>query len=472
MQPMQGEAAGIVAAAEALREMAASDQLLVELKATAAYGTSAFAAKDIAAGEAVLTEVPVLEFPATSSRLDVAALAELAAASAVAAGESLQLPERVSTEDVGVLDAFVASSESVRQEVLAMQSSVDGSSPLLESSRRAAEFLHSRGTFEGLGGETLQRVILLAKVNAYTFGKDRQALFSLGRFVAHSCSPNCLLVVERLASSGGAEQAMVRGAFRALRDIARGELLTTAYAPDDVLASARAQRQKYVLCHRGFRCACDLCRVGATVEDPFDGWPCPRCRPRGPDGSLADEHLAGCRAFSSSAGWRTECGACFADGTEEVMPDGAAELAKEVFLSIQGAAAAATAAARNTLLARVLKCFGDGHGTSQLLLRSVALRALAAARLPLAQTADQLARCHDFLVSAGWPLGMMPMHGLYKAVVARAQAEVKVKTAVPPAWPRLVRAAARCATLVEGEAAEVARLGKVVAGLVEAMAVR
>merc|ERR1739845_148313 len=87
----------------------------------------------------------------------------------------------------------------------------------------------------------------------------------------------------------------------------------------------------------------------------------------------------------------------------------------------------------------------------------------------LQSTSERLARCHNFLLRAGWPLGMMPMHGLYKAIIARAQVEIKAKSAIPPEWPQLVADAAKCAGILEEPASETAKLGVVVATVLAKM---
>ncbi|CAK0802434.1 unnamed protein product [Prorocentrum cordatum] len=200
-------------------------------------------------------------------------------------------------------------------------------------------------------------------------------------------------------------------------------------------------------------------------EDFFGRWPCPGCRPRGP-GGLAEAQLAGCcalRACGRQPPWRAECGRACTD--EEVRGAGGGEaLAREAlrrFVGVSGAGAAGGAAARNAFLAEVLRALGEDHSASQLLLRGVALRAVRAAQ-PLERTAEAVWRCHGFLVRAGWPLGMMPLHGLYGALIERAQAELAAHAAGAPwpaSWPSVVAAAAHCAAVLEGPDSARARRG-------------
>mmetsp|Transcript_40185 Transcript_40185/g.110482 ORF Transcript_40185/g.110482 Transcript_40185/m.110482 type:complete len:478 (-) Transcript_40185:106-1539(-) len=436
----------------------------LEVRDTEQFGPSAFAAQDIAAGGTVISEVPLLEAPLVSSRV-APHLAELVSESLVDTGRSL-LPEKVTTKDVGVLDAFTAAGPAVQQEVAAMQCSVDSSSPMRESAKRAALLLEKLELYEGLDAEIMERVLLVSRVNAYAIGKDKEALFARGRLVAHACRPNCIFVAERDRDESG--EIVLHGCFRALRDISKGELLTVSYAIEEHAAVDRSQRRHYLLCQKGFWCQCSSCSEDGQTEDMFDRWPCPSCRPRGLDGNLSEEQLAGCcvvRAAGRSPPWRSECGRSYMDEQVQVM--GAEALAQETLRSVSEGSTGDSAASRNALLARVLRRFGEDHWATQLLLRAGAFRAVMVAQA-LPSTVVRVARCHDFLVSAGWPLGMMPLCGLYRALIVRAQAEVKAKAPVPTDWPRLVADAARCAAIVEGPGGEHTRLGTICANLLVA----
>jgi len=63
----------------------------------------------------------------------------------------------------------------------------------------------------------------------------------------------------------------------------------------------------------------------------------------------------------------------------------------------------------------------------------------------------------------------MPLHSTYKAIVARAQAEVKNRSSLPLEWPPMVAAAVRCAIVVEGPESEAAQRGTVCLKLCIAM---
>lgn len=428
---------------------------LLDVCETESFGRAAFAKEDVAAGTLVLMEVPLLVAGLESPRL-VPHTDVLATASLVNISSPLW-PQSIITQNFGILDAFVAADEAVQREVLAMQYEVDPSSPILESVRNCARELEKLCLFEGLDAETMSKLLLISRVNAYGFGKEQQVLLRTGRIIAHSCQANTAFVAV-ICQDG------VCGAFRALRDIQKGEQVTSCYAALDAMAMERAQRRHYLLCQKGFRCLCAMCTEDAETEDVFDCLPCPACRPRAQDGDLSEEHLAGCcalRAVKRSPPWRSACGRTHTDN--EMRIEGDAALKSEVVrrvLAPTAADAAATAAQRNLFLSQVIRRFGEDHFTSQLLLRQGAFRAVANVQA-LATTAERLARCHDFLVRAGCPHGVMPMHGLFKAVIARAQAEAKARSAYPECWARLVGAAAQCAISLEGGNSETSKKGAV-----------
>jgi len=339
---------------------------------------------------------------------------------------------------------------------------LDPNSAICDSVRKASQILPHK-----LDAEVAEKVLLVGRVNAYSIGNGRQALFPRGRLIAHSCKPNCIFVAETVAGTDGSH--VVCGSFLARHAIAKGDLLTTCYVDQDFAAVHREQRRHCILCQKGFLCACKAC---AEEEDDFARWPCPSCRPRGADGQLAEDQLAGCcamRAEGRSPPWRSRCGKCFTD--DEVLVDGSTALGTEALLSVYVPPVGSKAASRNALLANVVRCFGEDHSVTQLLFRAAALRAVQALQ-PLAPKAERLHRCHTFLVSAGWPLGMMPLFSLYKALIARAQAEVKAKTPMTPAWFKLVSDATNCAYVVEGPDAELARTGLVITRLMATLALQ
>eukprot|EP00931_Biecheleriopsis_adriatica_P056453 TRINITY_DN33447_c0_g1_i1.p1 TRINITY_DN33447_c0_g1~~TRINITY_DN33447_c0_g1_i1.p1 ORF type:complete len:464 (+),score=75.12 TRINITY_DN33447_c0_g1_i1:40-1392(+) len=434
---------------------------LLDVREDAQFGQCAVAASDIDAGQPVLTEVPVLDAPLKSLRF-AAQDEKLQTGTLVKAGSTL-FPENVRTVDVGILDAFLASDEVVQRHVLSMQSDVDPSSPMRDSVRKAADILQADS---GVDVETVEKVLLIGRVNAYAIGHDRQALFLRGRLIPHACNANCIFVAEAVASKDGSH--LVCGSFKARRAISKGELLTISYVAEDFAAAPREQRRHYILCQKGFACCCKAC----DGEDEFARWPCPSCRPRGPDGRLAEHQLKGCTAVCTerrSPPWKSQCGKAFAD--EEVVVEGSKALANEALLSIYMPPAESKASSRNALLARVVQCFGQDHSVTQSLLRAGAMRAVQAVQ-PLAPTTERLACCHEFLVSAGWPLGIMPIYGLYKALIARAQAEVKAKTAASPEWLKLVTDATNCAYVVEGPDSANARTGLVITRLMATVALQ
>eukprot|EP00933_Yihiella_yeosuensis_P066750 TRINITY_DN7117_c1_g1_i1.p1 TRINITY_DN7117_c1_g1~~TRINITY_DN7117_c1_g1_i1.p1 ORF type:complete len:441 (+),score=59.27 TRINITY_DN7117_c1_g1_i1:116-1438(+) len=411
------------------------------------YGRSAFAAKDLELGEAVLIEDPLLSAPLESEILK-SRLKEVQLAGLVETGSNLY-PKAVTVQHLGLLDAFQDCSEGIRSEVLALQSEVDSSSPILKSVEKTASFIAGLGGLYNFDEAITQKVLLIGKVNAHSCGENRQGLFPRLRLIAHTCSPNCILTVDPSS----------KACVRALRRIEQGELLSISYCSEDMLAAPKAQREHYLLCQKGFRCNCETCKDG---NDGFGRWPCPACRSRDGSGLLLDEHLRGCCAIPSRTKppeWESECGkACRA---EEVVREEGIQLANEILLGSQsgdfsGGAREDSAAARNAFLAKSLKCLGEEHFATQILLRAGALRSLVAAKEPLASLAERLERCHTYLVRCGRPQGILVFYGTYRAIVARAQAEIRAKTECPTSWVTLVTASALCATACEGEGSQTA----------------
>ena len=124
------------------------------------------------------------------------------------------------------------------------------------------ELLPSRqqAVFFGLddGGLTSGRDPLQAiyDTNAHSIsiaGSSHSAIFDLSSRLSHSCSPNA---VHRF------DPTRLAFTLTAMRDIPRGAEVTISYYPLDVLLLPRDDRRSAVAEHRGFVCACEVCRQG------------------------------------------------------------------------------------------------------------------------------------------------------------------------------------------------------------------
>jgi len=129
------------------------------------------------------------------------------------------------------------------------------------------------------------------ETNGIPYGADGQTggLFLLLSRLNHSCAPNC---------ARAWSETMQREELVALRDVAAGEELTSAYF--DVLAS-RAQRRAHAAEAFGFDCHCALCVRGDDAEP----W---RARARALDDAVqramdAKEYGAAARSAEARVAW-------------------------------------------------------------------------------------------------------------------------------------------------------------------------
>lgn len=134
------------------------------------------------------------------------------------------------------------------------------------------------------------RCALCWHANAFAFGSST-ALFFVASLFAHSCQPNA--VYEPVE---GAMQ------FRALRDLAEGELITISYLPAELEAQGRRQRQDRLWRDKCFRCRCVRCEaeasVVATVADAKEAEPLASLEDE--VAALANANVAACTAVTSA----------------------------------------------------------------------------------------------------------------------------------------------------------------------------
>lgn len=84
-------------------------------------------------------------------------------------------------------------------------------------------------------------------------GSSHSAISDLSSRLSHSCSPNAVHCFDptRLAFT-----------LTAMKDIPHGAEVTISYYPLDVLLLPRKDRRLAISEHRGFVCACEVCRLG------------------------------------------------------------------------------------------------------------------------------------------------------------------------------------------------------------------
>lgn len=153
---------------------------------------------------------------------------------------------------------------------------------------------------------TLARVCLIARLNVYSFGASRAALFAVGSQMNHACDANV-----RFSST----EREGRGCFIARRDILLGESLCTNYIGEMTDVMSTPARRDALLASKLFTCQCAKC---CDAADPLRHVPCPGCHTReGVERSLASSIAAGssdvhyARPLSAEPGARWLCEHCF-----------------------------------------------------------------------------------------------------------------------------------------------------------------
>ena len=127
--------------------------------------------------------------------------------------------------------------------------------------------------------KSLTKALMAFKLNAFSFGDHRSALFPTIRLMQHACDPNSVFAPRPIDATAG------RGVVIATRSIAEGEPISISY--HDTVAGRR-MRRKILLHKKQFVCRCTRCRA----PDWNSQVPCPGCHPRTPDGRLPTDDPA------------------------------------------------------------------------------------------------------------------------------------------------------------------------------------
>jgi hypothetical protein len=258
-------------------------------------GRSLQSTKEYFIGDLVLEDTPVLEWSAdcTAWPLDVPDLttAELLAARPPLVGDSgegaappageLQVPSFL----IAAAAAYCTSSTTLtcieRRCILDMHvpdlpigiAFMDASLFCERLSRRllmsphfltriaAASPQQQHSTWELFQPCAILHVMLAAKVNAHRGPTGTWRMYRYGSKLAHSCDPNCAYIAQR-------------GAFVAIRPIAKQTLITFSYLGGPPLMQPAELRQRRLQSSHLFICQCARCRG----HDAARTFPCPSCQ--------------------------------------------------------------------------------------------------------------------------------------------------------------------------------------------------
>ncbi|KAF8069543.1 hypothetical protein HT031_001660 [Scenedesmus sp. PABB004] len=303
------------------------------------FGRSAFAARDIKAGELVTCEPALLRYEADDKVL-MGLMKQVAAhikAHPEEAGDATGIDPRDWNSACGFYLDFCRAPPDVQDAVLGDMfaapegDGVDGTAPVRRSAAQARVLaalapgvdkilailaaVAASGAAAGAvppppprpaptDAAVVQRVLLAAELNVHQFMARGGVMFRVASKLAHTCAKpntyykshegkgcNVALQVGRAARRRGAAARPrvpaprpparpaltgTRPRRRAPQDIAAGELLTTSYLPSDLQVMGRSGRQAYLWDAFSFRCACPRC---ADEPDHLAAIPCMACAP-------------------------------------------------------------------------------------------------------------------------------------------------------------------------------------------------
>ena len=311
-------------------------------------GKAAVATRRIRAGEVVLCEKPLHLWPVSVDALDAAARAlherivqawpegdmGLAASGGDLAGRTrlaVHMVARCGLPDdvLAQLDNFSRPTEFGGLDVQPLRVSVQIVAARVDEVR-------------AVGAEAMLEWLLVVMTNSHSFAGQRAALHCTGSKFAHGCNPH----VHYVSSE---ENGLV---YRAVRDIADGQVIFFSYLGERDLWASTARRQAVLRSSKLFRCACERCATDADFLRPL---PCPSC---GQSRQMHSE-LRGVWAC-------TGCSAEYADGDAAMQPflDDERRLVDDVLYIGAQLHALDAGMAQTLLLGFVMQAtreIGDGH---------------------------------------------------------------------------------------------------------------
>eukprot|EP01006_Ploeotia_vitrea_P031582 TRINITY_DN63908_c0_g1_i1.p1 TRINITY_DN63908_c0_g1~~TRINITY_DN63908_c0_g1_i1.p1 ORF type:complete len:519 (-),score=52.72 TRINITY_DN63908_c0_g1_i1:1245-2801(-) len=255
----------------------------IVIKKTAIVDHAAFAARDFKIGESIVKESPVMILP--KLRKDTKLFTAI---------DDITAKHQFQEGLLYPLIYLLQASDVVREKVM------NFFAPDLESSEGADklhwERYHSICTevcneieeFKSYDPKELVQFLLILRTNAHSTGDGTGAscLYEVGSKITHSCSPNCMGLVDKFTLE-----------YRAIRDIKEGDLLTFSYISGFDLWKSTPLRRSLMKEQRFFMCVCARC-----VGPDYTRWmKCPEC---GWDETLY--HMPGQTSFVDNPGEPTD----------------------------------------------------------------------------------------------------------------------------------------------------------------------
>ena len=278
-----------------------------KIESAAFGGHDVIANRKIAAGEVIISELPLLHAAAPDTNEDgwaSASLRAFAGASATVQARVLAISAAGDHEEAARSDG-----SSKEQGATAADNQKRMCAEATNEVARCADQPWRRAALPIINDEMLCRVVHIFHLNGYTYGAKSEltALFALGCQLNHSCDANVRYKMSTDASG--------HGCFVARRDIASGESLCTNYIGEYADIMSTPARRDALLASKLFTCRCAKC--SASV-DPHRHVPCPGCHKRqGAERELARQiawdskgHVHYARPISADPDARWLCERC------------------------------------------------------------------------------------------------------------------------------------------------------------------